>query len=590
MPGTVFRAWRLLLAFLSVAAMAPKHWHGRRHQQRGHATPQPTAASPLSLPAPTPTPGGIAEQLLAIGVRSASDLRDYFVSEADARSFAAAKGWDADKLVLEWTLASHRAQRALDGLVVVRSSSSTPSSFLPAIAPSLRSSSTGGRPQPAETSVAALAPVVEDAVKLKEDASRLDALQQLKRLWVRLGPAGLLWRSCQADLHWHFLIRKGERLTAGTVKKHVLAVTQWEAWVREHRPERAGEPFSRIDPLDLAQYLDMETAKGATLGTARLASLRWLRIRFGFPFPVEDAVVVDFASAPVAHSVSQATAISPAIFFNVIALVNAVGLECAHEPLLVLFWAMACVRRLHLSKSKLVDGAEGFIMGVCSQGKSKVKGVRPPFTWAVPRLSCLPHCFDFLEDLAQRMGHPSFVIPARVALLGTPARRWLPQAMGHTMTLRILRRVLGAAGVQGSEVEKLSYNSLRRFVPTLGQVFVLSQPECQAIGNWVDDPTRGPDAAAAQSMSVHYGDAKAITSGNAKAKALKKLFKVASKQEGVQAILAGGSQLLDLGDLTWEILGKSHADRVNKKEQKAKRKEPKPAEAKIRGAKQRRTA
>ena len=249
------------------------------------------------------------------------------------------------------------------------------------------------------------------------------------------------------------------------------------------------------------------------------------------------------------------------------------GVARSHEALLVIFWSLSCVRRLHLCKSSLTQSTEEYLFGRCVQGKSKVKGVRPPFFWAVPKLPNLPDCFDFLQEVAEKMHYPSFIVPARVAQVGTPVRRWLPHPMGHTMTLRILRRVLVAAGVDEGDAAQYSFNSCRRFLPTLSAVLGFTREESQAIGNWVDDPARGAEAAAPPTMSVHYSDQKALASGMAKRKALLKFFDLASKIDSAQDILAGGGTLLSVDSITWSDLGKAQEVKKRKREEKKAKKQ-----------------
>ena len=78
-------------------------------------------------------------------------------------------------------------------------------------------------------------------------------------------------------------------------------------------------------------------------------------------FPTEDPMVLDFAVAPSQHIVTQAETIDPVTFVNVIALINAMGVAMAQEPLLVLFWATACIRRFHLCKSVVTGSDEAFL-------------------------------------------------------------------------------------------------------------------------------------------------------------------------------------------------------------------------------------
>ena len=186
------------------------------------------------------------------------------------------------------------------------------------------------------------------------------------------------------ELRWNFLIRSGRRLTSGTVAKHVLTWRSWESWLRSCHGVHFDDLIFNPDPIVFAQFLEHETERGSTLGASRLTSCRWLRTKLGVPFPTEDPVVLDFAVAPAEHVVTQAEVIDPTTFVNILALINKVTVGMAQEYLLVLFWAVSCVRRLHLCTSTITGHDANFIYGRCAQAKCRRKGVRQPFDWAVP--------------------------------------------------------------------------------------------------------------------------------------------------------------------------------------------------------------
>ena len=207
-------------------------------------------------------------------------------------------------------------------------------------------------------------------------------------MWFEMGPRGLLWRAgtpAQHELRWAFLQRKGAALTAGTTRKHLLTWSEWVAWVQEHHPD--DDIFCPSD-LVFAMFLDHEKEKGATVGRSRLESCRWLRLRLGVPFPVHEAVVASFSAAQ-GHEEHQAAALTPAMFVNLVALVHSMGLARAHEPLLALFFSVACLRRAHLGRSHFTHFSDSFMFGKCTEGKTRHKGVRHPFCWAVPFLPFL---------------------------------------------------------------------------------------------------------------------------------------------------------------------------------------------------------
>ena len=200
--------------------------------------------------------------------------------------------------------------------------------------------------------------------------------------------------------------------------------------------------------------------------------------------------------------------------------------------------------------------------GKCEQAKCRRKGVRPPFHWAVPHLPCLSLSFQFIVDLAERMNHPSFIIPARAQAPGLAARRWLPYPMGHTMALRILRRVVQEAGLSESQAAGLSYNTCRRFLPTVANVFQVDRSSAQALGSWVEELSGTASSSAPVHMSVHYSDQKALASGLVKHRVLQELFQALEHLPGAKAIIQGGSDLLPVGSVSWDVLAGLHRDHV----------------------------
>ena len=281
--------------------------------------------------------------------------------------------------------------------------------------------------EPAAFSSEGLPEHVTENSLVRQDAERhLRDLEVLQKLWLRAGPNGLHWKPGSPEelrVRWLYLVRSGQRLTRATISKHVKAWTSWEAWVRSQKGEAQRLKMFSPDPIDVAQFLDYEAARGPTLGRARLQSLRWLRLRIGLNFPVEDVMLADFAHFPPQYAPKPAEVMTPAMFVNLIGLIHRLGQARAQEPLIVLFFALACVRHKHLAISKLTGNTENFIFGHCPQGKVRRRGTRPPYEWAVPCPSFLPHAFVFLMEVSARMGTPAFAVPARSKAWLMPTRR-----------------------------------------------------------------------------------------------------------------------------------------------------------------------
>ena len=335
--------------------------------------------------------------------------------------------------------------------------------------------------------------VVGNKLVQHEAVQRNLHLGKLRELWMRAGANGLHWQpgSVEAvEQRWQFLVRAGQRLTASAVSTHTTAWTCWEKWVRQQRPGDLETALFCPDPVLVAGFLDFETKRGPTLGRSRLQSFGWLRKRLGLNLPAGDVLLADFVNYPANYHAKQAKVMSPTMFVNLVGMIHKQGAGKSHEALLVLFFALACVRQKHLAISTLTDYTEQFVMGYCPEGKMRRGGSRPPFAWAVPRPSFLPDAFTFLADLAARMEYPSFVVPALAKIRMKPIKKWQEQPMTHNMAMRLIRHVFLNIGMPRANVEELTFNTCRRFLPTLGNVLGLSRHDTQAIGNWVEDQQR----------------------------------------------------------------------------------------------------
>ena len=220
------------------------------------------------------------------------------------------------------------------------------------------------------------------------------------------------------------------------------------------------------------------------------------------------------------------------------------------------------------------------MFGKCTEGKTRHKGVRHPFCWAVPFLPFLPDGFAFLVDTATRMAFPNFVIPSRSAATGMTARRWTAKPMGHTTVLRILRQCLYNMQVPKEVADRYTYNSCRRFLPTAAAVFHFGRDEAQALGSWVEEVTPETSKAIPALMSIHYSDEKALTSGAVKLKVLNAFVNALQDFPAAKEILNGGTTMIDPFCIAWADLKRKRKDEKGDAKQSRNAKKARKKEAK----------
>ena len=110
-------------------------------------------------------------------------------------------------------------------------------------------------------------------------------------------------------------------------------------------------------------------------------------------------------------------------------------------------------------------------------------------------------------------------------------------------------------GVESQSIPALSYNSLRRFLPTLANVLGYGVEVAQAIGSWQEVPQGvGTSGQAIRPMSLHYSDARALDSCEAKRKVLEHFAQVSMAHPQVRSIVAGQWAQVPTGSFSWQNL------------------------------------
>ena len=127
--------------------------------------------------------------------------------------------------------------------------------------------------------------------------------------------------------------------------------------------------------------------------------------------------------------------------------------------------------------------------------------------------------------------------------------------MAHGQWVKLLRQVAARLGRAPEASPKLTYNSMRRFLPTAANVMGFSLDVAQAIGSWQEIPQgEGSKGVAVRAMSLHYSDEQALASGAAKQRVLELFVERSAQHPTVAAILRGEPGHLEPGALPWSAL------------------------------------
>ena len=245
---------------------------------------------------------------------------------------------------------------------------------------------------------------------------------------------------------------------------------------------------------------------------------------------------------------------------------------------------MCAFRPSTKKRSTFVAAHEGWLEFRCSMGKSRRKGTRPPYNWALPDVSLWGFSLKaVLEDYFVNTHLPEmpFLMPApeltsdELWQLTEHTSLCLTRKLSPTRFLDIFRGLLIRADVPIPAARCALFNRLRRFMPTGSQVYNLSDQEAQAVGSWVELPFAqsratgsGKPASKSTAMSIHYAGGKAATAYQAKAKILQQLMQ-AFRRVAKDMSASASASMLPADGLTWGEISQGRAQSENERPQGA---------------------
>ena len=435
-------------------------------------------------------------------MRTALDLAGFCDTAEDVRYLFRQRlsQEDVESAVAAWIVACHSSHRQVGMLAqALANTAPTPatSACLSGIASTTPASSLQAAQPRSWTPIALptqVAGPVETPAISPADMAKARILDELMDLYYQLGSQGLHWEQVAAQdvlAHRELLKKVPAKLTVAHLATFTRAWRRWTSW-QASRPD-----ISLWSPsaVHLGLFLQEETKCGPTVAPASLGALKWLRQNIGIPLPVESPCVAAFAHPPSSHVASQAKAFSPADFWNLVSAVQQAQPGASQEAQVVLFAMLACLRFKHMQRSRLLKMTQEFVFGLCTKGKSRRRGTRHPYGWAVPILSFLPPgTFGFLADLAQRLNNPVFLFPIKRSATRTRFMpRWSSKPMTYAQFVGIMRMIVGVMQYSSEEASAVTYNTARRFLPTACNVLGFDAHTAQAIGSWVEIPHGAED-------------------------------------------------------------------------------------------------
>ena len=347
--------------------------------------------------------------------------------------------------------------------------------------------------------------------------------------------------------------------------------------------------------VHLARFLKLVAEGGPTAAASMYHVLKWYVDNMGCTFPMDNFMIRPYRLQQPSHTAIQSKELEPWEFFNMLVmwLSSSGTLRFLHSLQLAL--AGSCVRWEHVQRSSCLFLDEHQpAMFRCSQGKRREQGARPAYDWATPAMFN-PFGLDFLtpadhadissltasmqkkartsplsEEMSdglreeatvkcpvllslqrfylEEMVSTTFLVPALMlnsadlyAVTNATALR-VDKPMSRGKFLELLRGNMVSVGVPVGDTPAVKYNRLRRFCPTMANLFGLSREDCQAVGNWQDIPQGGGPqrfSKAAQDMSVRYSGSKALRSLQVKRFCIRRLFWLWAKEGGRVARVPG---------------------------------------------------
>ena len=479
---------------------------------------------------------------LAFSYASSADLLSDFTGDAfsDADRATALAEWERAKVQAK-VVSRKRARSLVAGPIgtAEASSSSAPVAMpRPSVAQGRRVkevSAQAGHSEAVCFAPAESLPADEPAPLLAPGVLDLTdpVVHTIYEVYVDMAELGERWIPCEAgqeSLHRELFVRTLKDASLPRLKAAISALKRWRSWLAtKQREGGAGGQAEQTSPfapsaLMLGGFLVEVASGGPTAASGVWAHLEWWRTAVGMPLPTTAPLVVSFKWVKPGHFTRSTWELPVWAFLNLAKLAVAERGAVSMLAALVLLLAMSCIRWEHSRRSRVVAFDGAYIYGHCSMGKSRKGGSRPGFAWRAPRFlapgqDTLGGLQNFFKDLYERCPGCSFLVP-KVDLKEKrlqPQCAWRQTSMPSGRFLELMRGILILIGVPAAVSETSSFKTLRRFLPSLGEVLGMDPEEKQSLGNWAEVP-KGLEQSKVRAVHptarIYAGDKEASAAAN----------------------------------------------------------------------------
>ena len=302
---------------------------------------------------------------------------------------------------------------------------------------------------------------------------------------------------------------------------------EMEAWLLKEKAWCDDNVFRPDDTLLGAFFAEVSEA-GPTASATAWGHMSWWTKRLGLGLPLTSPLVADFRFAREGHRVQAAVPLDIPMLPCLVNLAQGGNGARGVFAGFALLFAAACVRFRHVQRSTFLHADGEFLFAECKKGKSRRQGLRTGYQWAAPR--CWGPGKDVLAGVVRVLHGVRKVakyqeLPFLLPDLKTNGMSiadddvWLQTPMAAGRFIALFRGLVSELGMEPEKVEKQTYNSLRRFLPTGADALDLDDTMAAGIGNWQDSSRgscRRKKRSLQQPMAKRYADDQVRTAASHK--------------------------------------------------------------------------